>query len=75
MKGLTFHQFNLGAGHRNGKVAMEEMVAAGRAFTALVEQGQIKVPVLDTISLDEVPSALRHMLRQRTHGKIVMETR
>ena len=75
MKGLTFHQLNLGAGHRNGKAAKERMVAAGRAFSELVEQGHIKVPVLDTVSLDEVPSALREMLKQRTRGKIVMETR
>ena len=52
---------------------MEEKVAAGRAFTGLVEQGRIMVPVLDTISVDEVPSVLREMLKQRTRGKIVME--
>jgi len=49
------------------------MVAAGSVFSELVEQGHIKVPVLDTISLDEVPSALREMLKQRTRGKVVME--
>ena len=73
MKGLTFHQLSLGAGHRNGKVALEEMVAAGRAFSKLVEEGHVKVPVLDTIPLEKVPSALREMLKQRTRGKIVME--
>ena len=75
IKGLTFHQVSLGAGHRNRKAAVEKLVAAGKAFTKLVEQGYIKVPVLETISLDEVPSALREMLKQRTRGKIVMENR
>jgi NADPH2:quinone reductase len=71
-RGLVFHQLNLGSGHRYGTSAQETMVAAGRAFSALVEQEIIKVTIAQTITLDEVAPALNEMLNQHTVGKIVM---
>ena len=72
MKGLSFHQLSLGAGHRHGISAKAALTSAGHAFSSLVEQGKIKVPVLKTIALDQVGEALNDMLKQRTVGKIVM---
>jgi NADPH:quinone reductase-like Zn-dependent oxidoreductase len=72
MKGLSFHQLSLGSGHRYGKVAKDKLVSAGKSFSKLVEQGHVKVPVLKIITLDEVASALKEMLRRRTVGKVVM---
>jgi NADPH2:quinone reductase len=71
-KGLGFHQLSLGSGHRYGKSAQETLVAAGRAFSTLVEQGMIKVTLSKTISLEQVAPALDELLKQRTVGKIVM---
>jgi NADPH2:quinone reductase len=71
-KGLGFHQFSLGSGHRYGKSAQETLVATGRAFSTLIEQEIIRVTISSTIILDEVAPALNEMLNQRTVGKIVM---
>ena len=71
-KGLGFQQLSLGSGHRYGKPAQQAMVEAGTAFSALVEQGLIRVTNLTTISMPEVAPALDEMLAQRTVGKIVM---
>jgi NADPH:quinone reductase-like Zn-dependent oxidoreductase len=72
MKGLSFQQLSLGAGHRHGISAKVALTSTGQAFSSLVEQGKIKVPVLKTIDLDQVGEALNEMLKQRTVGKVVM---
>jgi len=51
MKGLSFHQLSLGPGHRYGKVAKDKLVSAGKSFSKLVEQGDVKVPLLKIIAL------------------------
>ena len=71
-RGLSFHQFSLGSGHRNGKSAQAALVAAGRAFSALVEQEIIKVQISRTIALDEVGEALTEILTQHSVGKTVL---
>ena len=73
MKGLSFHQLSLGAGHRNGAEAKSTLVAAGQAFSSLLEKGIVKVPALRTITLDEVALSLSDMLKQRTVGKVVLK--
>ena len=72
MRGLSFHQLSLGAGHRNGPKAMHDMLAAGQAFTQLLIDGAVIIPKLQTIDLDDVPEALVAMRNQRTVGKIVL---
>lgn len=72
MKGLSFHQLSLGAGHRNGPAAAQDLVDAGTAFSKLLETGEIQVPRLETIRLSEVGDALLLMREQRTVGKVVM---
>ena len=72
MRGLSFHQLSLGSGHRSGGAGRERLVAAGRAFSLLVEQARIRVPRLQVVSLEQVAPALTAMLEQRTVGKIVM---
>ena len=72
MRGSSFHQLSLGAGHRSGAAGRERLVAAGRALSRLVEQGRVRVPRLQVVSLEQVAPALTAMLEQRTVGKIVM---
>lgn len=71
MRGLSFHQLSLGSGHRNGAAGKERMLAAGRRFSALLEQGAVSVPRLEKIPLPQVPKALNKMLEQHTVGKLV----
>ena len=72
MRELSFHQLSLGSGHRSGAKGRETLVAAGRAFSKLVELGHIKVGMVKTIALEEVGPSLVEMLKQRTVGKLVM---
>lgn len=71
-RGLVFHQISLGSGHRNGQAAREDLVSAGKAFSALAEQGAIRPPALQQVSLDGVAGVLNEILDQKTVGKIVM---
>ena len=73
MKGLSFHQLSFGGGHRNGAEAKGQMVASGDAFSKLLERGELKVPALRTLSMDELSSALPEMLNRRTVGKLVLK--
>ena len=72
MKGLSFHQLSLGAGHRYGPSSVATLVNAGTAFSPLVEQGIVNIPALETVSLEQAGDRLREMLQQRTVGKIVL---
>ncbi|WP_095505852.1 alcohol dehydrogenase catalytic domain-containing protein [Paraferrimonas sedimenticola] len=72
MKGLSFHQLSLGAGHRNGDAAKAQLVASGTAFSLWLERGRLRVPQLQSIDIESVPQAMEQMLQQRTVGKIVM---
>lgn len=72
MKGLSFHQLSLGAGHRHGAAAQAALLAAGTAFSSLLEAGKIGVPVLKSISLEQAAEELPNMLAKRTVGKIVL---
>ena len=75
MKGLSFHQLALGAGHANGPKAWHDMVKAGEAISALLESGEIRVPALEVIDLEQIPEKLMAMREQRTKGKIVARIR
>lgn len=72
MRGLSFHQFSLGAAHGNGTKGVEKLLEAGKNFSILLEKGMISVPVLQEISLEEVGEALFNMKQRKTLGKIVM---
>lgn len=71
-KGLSFHQFSLGSGHRHGKAGRETLLRAATAMNDLLEQGKIRVEALTEIELSQVGEALLTMRQQRTRGKIVM---
>ncbi len=71
-RGLSFHQFSLGSGHRNGEQACKNISDAGRDFSELLEKGVVKTPALETIGLEKVGIALKQIRGQRTVGKIVM---
>ena len=73
MKGLSFHQLSLGAGHRHGDAAKAALCRAGQAFSRLLEQQRITVSKLQTIDLDSVGEALTDIRQQRTVGKIVLK--
>lgn len=71
LKGLSFHQLSLGSGHVNGAKAMKTLVDAGNAVNALVESGDVVVPNLKVITLEEIGDALLNIRNQRTVGKII----
>jgi len=71
-KGLSFHQLSLGSGHRYGQKAKRELVKAGEEFNLLLEQGKIKIPILQSVSLNDTGMVLKAMREQRTVGKIVL---
>ena len=73
MKGLSFHQLSLGAGHRQGENHRLALTSAGKVFSKLVEQGVIKVPELKVISMEQVGETLKSLMNQRTVGKIVLK--
>ena len=69
LKGLSFHQLSLGSGHVNGTKGMKTLVDAGNAVNALVESGDVVVPNLKVITLEEIGHALLDMRNQRTLAK------
>lgn len=71
LKGLSFHQLSLGSGHVNGAKGMKTLVDAGNAVNALVESGDVVVPNLKVITLEEICHALLEMRNQRTVGKVI----
>jgi NADPH:quinone reductase-like Zn-dependent oxidoreductase len=72
-RALSFHQLSLGACHRNGEKGRAALVRTGTAFTKLLENGEIRVPRLETIALEKAGPALVKMLERRTVGKIVVK--
>ena len=73
MRGLSFHQLSLGAGHRNGTLAKATLTSAGEAFSSLLEQGKVQVAALEVVTLEQAGEKLADMLKQRTVGKIVVK--
>ncbi len=71
-RGLGFHQFTLGGAHRAGPAGKAALTAAGRSFSRLVAGGEITVPRLKSVTLDEVPEALDEIRAGHTVGKVVM---
>ncbi|SDQ83861.1 zinc-binding dehydrogenase [Pseudovibrio sp. Tun.PSC04-5.I4] len=73
LKGLSFHQLSLGSAYRGGTKAKADLVKAGAAFSKLLEAGEITVPRLQQVSLEEAGDALKTIRNQRTVGKIVLK--
>lgn len=73
LRGLSFHQLSLGSGHVNGRKGRNSIVSAGNAFNLLLDQGEILVPQLQIISLDDAAEAIMGIREQRTVGKIVIK--
>ncbi|MCG7586936.1 zinc-binding dehydrogenase [Photobacterium sp. OFAV2-7] len=71
LKGLSFHQLSLGSGHVNGEIGRATIVNAGKAVSKLLETGELTVPELKVISLEQVGDALLDIRNQRTVGKVV----
>ncbi len=71
-KALSFHQLSLGSAHGFGATGQKSLAKIGRNFTALVQSGAIKTPVLETIGLGQVGDTLKDIRNQRTVGKIVL---
>lgn len=55
----------------NGAKGMKTLVDAGNAVNALVESGDVVVPNLKVVTLEEIGHALLDMRNQRTVGKII----
>ncbi len=72
LKGLGFHQISLGSGHVFGERGFASIVNAGKEVSELLENGELEVPKLKIIGLEDVGNALLDMRNQRTVGKIVV---
>lgn len=72
LKGLSFHQLSLGSGHAYGERGRASIVSVGEAVSQLLEQGQLRVPELEVVSLDQISGKLMEIRQQRTTGKIVV---
>ncbi|WP_062269507.1 alcohol dehydrogenase catalytic domain-containing protein [Endozoicomonas arenosclerae] len=70
-KGLSFHQLSLGSGHGHGDYGRNTLVRAGEVFSQFLANGHIRVPELNTLSIEDIPEALIQMRNQRTVGKLV----
>lgn len=75
LKGLSFHQLSLGSGHVNGKKGQESMTRSGAIVSELIENGELVIPELKIIALEEIGQTLLEMRSQRTIGKIVARIR
>lgn len=71
-RGLSFHQFSLGAGHRAGPQGEARIVRAGIACCRMLAAGQLAVPVLDSIPLDQAGARLTEIRSRRSIGKSVV---
>lgn len=71
MQGLSFHQLSLGSGHVNGDEGKQTLTRAGNAFSLLYSQGDIQLPKVKVITLEQIPDSLKEIRQQRTVGKIV----
>ncbi len=71
IRGLTFHQLALGSAHAT-PATEQLLVKAGTAFSKLLEQGKIIVPRKQVITLEDAPSVLTNLLKQRSSGKFVV---
>ncbi len=74
-RGLSFHQFSLGAAHRQGPQAEARLVEAGKTVSALLAGGAVRPHISKVIPLEDVGEALVSILERRTVGKIVMANR
>mgnify|MGYP003333392866 CR=1 FL=1 len=75
MKGLSFHQLSLGSGHVHGLQGRDSIIRSGKVVSEMLERGELVVPELKIIDLEEIGQALRDMRSQRTMGKIVAKIR
>ncbi|WP_375749458.1 zinc-binding dehydrogenase [Vibrio sp. HN007] len=74
LKGLSFHQLSLGSGHVNGEHGFSTITHAGNKVSELIESGDLTIPKLEIIKLEQIGDALKAMREQRTIGKIVAST-
>ncbi|WP_261986290.1 zinc-binding dehydrogenase [Francisella philomiragia] len=73
MRNLSFHQLSLGAAHRyGGDKAKNQLKKVGEKMLTLVENGSIELPLINTISIHEMPEILKEMRNAHTKGKYVL---
>ena len=72
LRGLSFHQLAFGAAHRAGPEGEARIVRAGEACCRMLEEGRLKVPTLETITLAEAGSRLVEIRNRRSVGKLVV---
>ncbi|MFD0587104.1 zinc-binding dehydrogenase [Paenibacillus sp. GCM10027627] len=72
-KSFTIHKLMLGGAYRSGSRQVEEELAAmADQFMRYMQEGKIRTPQVELISLEEVPDALRRLSERHVRGKIVV---
>lgn len=73
MRNLSFHQLSLGAAHRYGSdKAKNQLKEVAKNMLTLVENGSIKLPLINTVSIQDMPKVLKEMREAHTKGKYVL---
>lgn len=71
-KGLSIHEVALGGAHINGDdKAQRKLAEIGDHYVQLILNGQLKLPEIQEISLEEIPAALKKLEGRHVAGKIV----
>ncbi|MBK2109412.1 zinc-binding dehydrogenase [Francisella tularensis] len=73
MRNLSFHQLSLGAAHRyGGDKAKNQLKEVGKNMLTLIENGSIKLPLINIVSIQDMPKVLKEMREAHTKGKYVL---
>lgn len=71
-KGMSIHEVALGGAHINGDYkAQRKLAQIGDRYSDLILKGQIQLPDIEEIKLQEIPEALKHLKSRHVAGKIV----
>lgn len=71
-KAISIHEVALGAAHINGDLKSQKFLAQmGDAYISMLQQGEIQLPQIQTVRLEEIPSFLRRMKTRHGTGKTV----
>lgn len=71
-KVISYHEIALGAAHQSGDFkAQQDLAKIGDEMLSLLAQGKLTSMLTETITLEEVPFALKRLSERHVRGKIV----
>lgn len=71
-KAISIHEVALGAAHINGDLKAQRFISQmGDAYIAMIQRGEIHLPQIHTIHLEEIPTYLMKLKTRHGTGKII----